>query len=124
MRRVALVSWMLILAASLGGGVWAAQNLHRQQQQLPEMPPDTAGLQPIEERPLAAGRIVSLDGPAGRVTIAHRGIGRFHIESGKTDFVVPDKTLLTGLTPGDKVRFDVMREGKQRYAITRLENAN
>ncbi len=124
MRRVVIVSWLLVLAASAWGGVWAAQRIAAKQQHLPEIPPNIMSLPPAEEHPLAAGRIVALDNATGRVTIAHRGVGRFYIEPGKTVFAVHDKSLLMGFTPGDKVRFDVTRDGKQRYAITKLENSN
>src|SRR5690348_4399808 len=101
MRRVVIFSWLLVLAASVWGGVWAAQRIAAKPQHLPETPPNVASLPPAEEQPLAAGRIVALDEATGRVTIAHRGVGRFYIEPGKTMFVVHDKSLLTGLSPGD-----------------------
>jgi len=36
---------------------------------------------------------------------------------------VDQANLLLGLTPGDKIRFDVNRVGR-RYLVTRLENSN
>ncbi len=122
MRRVFTISCMLILAVSAGGGVWAAERISSKPC-LAAIPADAASLQPIEEYPLAAGRIVALDARTGRVTITHRRIGRFYIDPGTSVFHVQDRAMLTGLTPGDRVRFDVERDGR-RYDITRLENSN
>jgi Cu/Ag efflux protein CusF len=72
---------------------------------------------------LAAGKIVAVDGKDGRLTVRHRGVARFYLDPGTNIFRVEDPALLTGLTPGDKIRFDVAREGK-RYTITRIENSN
>ena len=122
MRRVFTISCLLILAVSAGGGVWAAQRIAAKPCTA-EIPADAASLQPVQEYPLAAGRIVALDARTGRVTIAHHGIGRFYINAGTSVFYAPNPAVLTGLTPGDKVRFDVERDGR-RYDITRLENSN
>jgi Cu/Ag efflux protein CusF len=51
------------------------------------------------------------------------GIPHFYLDPGIFIFHVDDRALLTGLTPGDKIRFDVTRAGK-RFTITRLENSN
>ncbi len=122
MRRVFTISCMLILAVSAGGGVWAAERISSKPC-LAAIPADAASLQPIEEYPLAAGRIVALDARTGRVTITHRRIGRFYIDPGTSVFHVQDRAMLTGLTAGDRVRFDVQRDGR-RYDVTRLENSN
>lgn len=122
MRRIALISWLVVLGATVAGGVWASQrmaSMHR-----PAAPSiNLANVAPMEEMPLAAGRIVSMDPAAGRVTVRHQGIGRFYLDPGANVFHVQDPTLLAGLTPGDKIRFGVERDGK-RYTITRIENSN
>jgi len=128
MRRIVLVSWLVILSATVGGGVWAAQRIAVKPCSA-AAPPTSLGranlssLQPVEEFPLAAGRIVAVDAKDGRLTLKHRGVARFYLDPGTFIFHVEDRTLLTGLTPGDKIRFDVAREGK-RYTITRIENSN
>ena len=128
MRRMALISWLVILTATVGGGVWAAQRIVAKPCASTASPSnltkaDLASLQPVEEFPLAAGKIVAVDAKDGRVTIKHRGIARFYLEPGTYIFHVEDRSLLTGLTAGDKIRFDVARNGK-RYDITRIENSN
>ena len=125
MRRIALISWLVILTATVGGGVWAAQRIAAKpcSATAPPAQLDLASLQPVEEFPLAAGKIVAVDAKDGRLTVRHRGVDRFYLEPGTYIFHVEDRSLLTGLTPGDKIRFDVARNGK-RYDITRIENSN
>ena len=127
MRRIALISWLVIVCATVGGGVWAAQRIAAKpctaSAPTSLTTTDLARLQPVEELPLAAGKIVAVDNKDGRLTVKHRGVARFYLDPGTYIFHVEDRSLLTGLTPGDKIRFDVEREGK-RYAITRIENSN
>ena len=128
MRRIALVSWLVILSATIAGGVWAAQRIAAKPCTTTATSTsltrdDLARLQPVEEFPLAAGRIVAVDAKDGRLTIKHRGVERFYLEPGTFIFHVEDRSLLIGLTPGDKIRFDVARNGK-RYDIRRIENSN
>ena len=128
MRRIALVSWLVILSATIAGGVWAAQRIAAKPCTTAATSTsltraDLARLQPVEEFPLAAGKIVAVDATDGRLTVRHRGVGRFYLEPGTRIFHVEDRSLLTGLTPGDKIRFDVARNGK-RYDIRRIENSN
>jgi Cu/Ag efflux protein CusF len=82
-----------------------------------------ATLQPMQEYPLAAGRIVAVDGRAGKVTVAHGPIPQFHLERTTRIFPVEDRTLLAGHSSGDKIRFELHRQ-HGRYVITRLENSN
>jgi Cu/Ag efflux protein CusF len=44
-------------------------------------------------------------------------------EGGVRVFAVEDPTILKGLSAGDRVRFDVEREGRH-YVLTHLENSN
>lgn len=84
---------------------------------------DLAALQPAEELPLAAGRIVSVNEKDGTLTIHHGAIPRYELDRMTRVFPVENKALLTGHTPGDKVRFDLVRKNG-RYVISRLENSN
>ena len=124
MRRVSLfaISWLLILVASTGGGVWAAERLS-DESCIPEIPAKAAGLAPAQEEPLAVGQILALDAKAGRVTIVHRGVEHLYIQPGTSVFRVKNPAVLAGFSPGDKVRFDIVRDGK-RFAVTHLENSN
>jgi Cu/Ag efflux protein CusF len=118
---------LVILTATVGGGVWAAQRIAAKPCSAATSASltkaDLASLQPVEEYPLTAGKIVAVDAQDGRLTVRHRGVERFYLEPGTYIFHVEDRSLLTGLTAGDKIRFDVARNGK-RYDITRIENSN
>jgi len=123
MPRIALVTWLVILSAMTGGAVLAAERMAKPCTAVAVPRAELASLQPVEEYPLAAGKIVAVDAKDGRLTVRHGGIARFYLDPGTFIFHVDDRALLTGLTPGDKIRFDVTRAGK-RFTITRLENSN
>jgi len=123
MRRVMLISWLVILTATIGGGVWAAERMATKPCAAAAPPATLASLAPPNELALTAGKIVAVDAKDGRLTVNHRGVARYYLEPGTFIFGVEDPALLTGLTPGDKIRFDVERAGK-RYTITRIENSN
>jgi Cu/Ag efflux protein CusF len=73
--------------------------------------------------PLASGRVVAVDRAGGRITLEYRPIPQLFLEGGTRIFNVGDPTSLKGLGPGDKVRFEVERDGRG-YTITRLVNSN
>lgn len=70
---------------------------------------------------LAFGRVVKVDIDDGKITIEHRPIWRFYMEATTRIFKVRDVTMLTGLTPGDRIRFKVER-AEDGFFITRIEN--
>lgn len=76
-----------------------------------------------DDQPLPRGRVVALDETAGSITLDYAPIPRLFLEGGTRTFAVDDPAVLTGLSPGDKVRFDVERTGR-RYTVTHLENTN
>ncbi len=71
---------------------------------------------------LASGRIVAVDKSAGRVTIDYRPLPLLP-EGGVRVFAVEDPASLKDLGPGDRVRFEVERDGRG-FIVTRLENSN
>lgn len=75
------------------------------------------------DEPLPAGRVVAVDRAAGRITLEFRPIPQLFLEGGTRIFRVENPTSLKGLGPGDKVRFEVERNGRN-YIITRIENSN
>jgi Cu/Ag efflux protein CusF len=85
--------------------------------------PQPAEQVPSAEQVLSAGRIVKVDIGAGKITIDHKPISRFHLESMTRIFRVKDPTMLTALTPGDKIRFRVER-GDDGFIVTDIENSN
>ena len=72
---------------------------------------------------LSTGRVVQVDMDARKITIEHRPIKRFYMESMIMTFRVKDPAVLTGLTPGDKIRFEVQRD-PDGFIITKIENTN
>ena len=79
-------------------------------------------VEPFDE-PLARGRVIAVDRAGGRVTLEYPPIPELFLEGGKRIFAVKDPVYLKALGPGDKVRFDVEREGRT-YTIKRIENSN
>jgi Cu/Ag efflux protein CusF len=82
----------------------------------------TEAMQPTGEV-LTSGQVVKVDVNAGRITIEHKAIWRFYMESATRIFEVRDATMLTGLTPGDRIRFRIERT-ESGFVITWIENAN
>lgn len=83
---------------------------------------EAAHEQPLDE-PLPTGRVVAVDRVAGRITLEFKPMPQFFLEGGTRIFRVEDPASLKGLGPGDKVRFEVERNGRT-YTITRIENSN
>ena len=75
------------------------------------------------DEPLATGRVVAVDRAAGRITLEFRPIPQLLLEGGTRIFPVKDPASLKGLGPGDKVRFEVERDGRS-FVVTRVENSN
>jgi Cu/Ag efflux protein CusF len=97
---------------------------------LPGEPPVEERHQAIQEKvvappdePLASGRVVAVDRAGSRITLEYRPIPAMFLEGGTRIFHVGDPTSLKGLGPGDKVRFEVERDGRS-YTIIRLVNSN
>ncbi|MBI3196586.1 MAG: copper-binding protein [Rhodospirillales bacterium] len=80
-------------------------------------------VQPVPSMPLASGRVVAVDRTAGKVTLDYPPIPQLLLEGGVRNFAVQDAAWLTGLTPGDKVRFEVEREGRG-FIVKRIVNSN
>jgi Cu/Ag efflux protein CusF len=77
---------------------------------------------PPNDAQMASGQIVAVDPAAGRITLDYRPLPLLP-EGGVRIFAVEDPTILKGLSAGDRVRFEVEREGRN-YVVTRLENSN
>ncbi|WP_422031209.1 copper-binding protein [Reyranella sp.] len=75
-----------------------------------------------DDTPLGSGRVVAVDPAAGRITLEYRPLPLLP-EGGVRVFAVEDPALLKGLSAGDRVRFDVERDGR-RYVLRHLENSN
>jgi|GEM_PF-6443027 len=115
---------MLMLAATIGlaGSVVAAETMvdpwpHSYDDEM------SGSVQPVPSMPLASGRVVAVDRTGGRITLDYPPIPQLLLEGGTRNFTVQDAALLTGLTPGDKVRFEVEREGRG-FIVKRIVNSN
>lgn len=75
------------------------------------------------EQILSAGRVVKVDRDAGKIAIEHKPITHLYMEAMTMIFRVKDPAMLTGLTPGDKIRFKVERDD-DGFVVTRIENSN
>lgn len=71
---------------------------------------------------MASGRIVAIDPAAGRITLDYRPLPLLP-EGGIRIFTVENPASLNGFSAGDRVRFEVEREGRS-FVVTRLENSN
>lgn len=80
-------------------------------------------VQPPARMPLASGRVVAVDRAAGKITLAYPAIPQLLLEGGTRNFAVQDAAFLTGLTPGDRVRFEIEREGRS-FIVKRIVNNN
>lgn len=83
---------------------------------------DTCAVEAPNDTPLASGRVVAVDPAAGRITLDYRPLPLLP-EGGVRVFTVEDPALLKGLGAGDRVRFEVERDGRG-FVVTRLENSN
>ena len=72
---------------------------------------------------LGNGRVVAVDRVGSRVTLEYQPIPEIFLEGGTRIFQVEDPAWLTGLMPGDKIRFGIERESRS-YLVTRIQNSN
>ena len=74
------------------------------------------------DAPLASGRVVAIDPAAGKITLDYRPLPLLP-EGGVRVFSVENPAILKGFSAGDRVRFEVERDGR-RYVLRHLENNN
>jgi Cu/Ag efflux protein CusF len=110
----------LVVTIGLAGSVVAAETMYD-----PWPYEDEAqGSSPsARSGPFASGRVVAVDRTAGKVTLEYPPIPQLLLEGGTRNFAVQDAALLTSLAPGDKVRFEVEREGRS-FVVRRIVNSN
>lgn len=83
---------------------------------------ETCTAETPDDTPLATGRVVAIDPAAGKITLDYRPLPLLP-EGGVRVFSVEDPAILKGLSAGDRVRFEVERDGR-RYVLRHLENSN
>ncbi len=82
-----------------------------------------ASVQLPPSRPFAPGRVVAVDQAASKITIEYPAIPQLLLEGGVRKFAVQDAASLTSLAPGDKVRFEVEREGRN-FIVRHIVHSN
>jgi len=69
------------------------------------------------------GQVVKIDPSADKITIKHGPIKKFDMDDGMTMvWRVQDPTLLKGIKPGDRIKFDPDRVNGQ-FTATKIEKA-
>ena len=71
---------------------------------------------------LADGEVRKVDQDTGKVTIKHGEIKHLDMPGMTMVFTAKDKSLLTGVKPGDKIRFMVVSEGG-KMVVTDIQQA-
>ena len=84
---------------------------------------DTAAAATATDDRLVRGKVVAVDPAHNRITLEYRPIPEQFLEGGTRIFDVAQEVPLRGLSAGDKIRFDVERDGR-RYIVVRLVNSN
>lgn len=77
---------------------------------------------PSEAASMSDGMVKKVDQDTGKATIQHGEIKHLDMPGMTMVFTVKDKGLLTGLKPGDKIKFMVVSEGG-RLLITDIQPA-
>jgi Cu/Ag efflux protein CusF len=78
---------------------------------------------PIGQAHKAQGTINSIDAQAGTVNINHAAIPSLNWPAMTMDFTVKDKSMLNGVRPGQKIDFDIVQQGPDRFIVTRIAPA-
>lgn len=73
--------------------------------------------------PLTEGEIKKIDTAAGKITLKHGPIEKLEMPGMTMVFQLKDKALLSGLSVGDMVLFDVERTGGA-MTVTDIKKAN
>ena len=74
----------------------------------------------ITETYQGKGRVNSVDTKAGRVNLSHGPVAGLDLPGTPMDIVVQDKTALSRLKPGQKIKFKLMEVRKGQYEISEI----
>lgn len=69
------------------------------------------------------GTVNSVDAKAGKVNLTHGPIATLKWPGMTMDFQVKDNAVLKGVTPGQKVEFNIAQTGQSQFVITRITPA-
>ena len=122
-RKNVLGPITLAAAIVLAGSVHAAELTLPGEPEIDQRAEAVCDQAALPDEPLARGRIIAVDPKAGRITLEFQPILPLLPEGGRRIFQVADTKSLKGLGSGDKVRFEIERDGRS-YTVTRIENSN
>lgn len=74
------------------------------------------------ELPSVKGEITKIDASAGKLTIKHEPIPNLEMDAMTMVFKAADAAMLTGLNPGDKVKFQADKVNGQ-ITVVKMEKA-
>ena len=106
------------------GAAWSVAEAETMYDSSPYYEDETsAAVQLLPSGPFVPGRVVAVDHGASKITIEYPAIPQLLLEGGTRNFAVQDAALLTNLTAGDKVRFEVEREGRN-FVVRNIVHSN
>src|SRR5258708_3299632 len=125
MTRKHILVWLTFAATIFAAGQALPMQTLPGEPEIDDRAEAAAHEQPVlpDDEPLARGRVVAVDRKAGTITLEFQPIPQQFLDGGRRVFRVENTALLKGLGPGDKVRFDVERNGRT-YTVTHIENTN
>lgn len=69
------------------------------------------------------GTVNSVDAKAGKVNLTHGPVPSLNWPGMTMDFQVKDNAVLKGITPGQKVEFNIAQTGQSQFVITSITPA-
>lgn len=66
------------------------------------------------------GEVVVVDKATGKVKLKHEAVPELEWPGMTMDFKVKDKAILKGINPGQKVVFEVVKEGPGKFYVNRI----
>jgi len=114
MKKIFAISLLGMLAASAGNALASGegQSMKHDGMQMQGMQQAAAG-----QMHHGAGMVNRVDAAHNKINLTHGPIKTLGWPGMTMDFMVKDPALLHGLHAGQKVRFDVVKDGKKYYIV-------
>lgn len=114
MKTVQSIMSSALLSLALVGGTAIAQGAHHNHGGKVETPAAAADM--------ADGEVRKINKTSGKVTLKHGDIKSIDMPPMTMVFGVADKAMLDGIAEGDKVKFNVKKDGSN-YVVTEIKKA-
>ena len=109
------IAGSLLLALSVGSGaVLADEHKHGMNHAAMQQAASTSQAHKAE------GVVNSVDSRNGKVNMTHGPVESLGWPGMTMDFAVKDKAILKGINPGQKVAFEVVKEGPGKFYVNRI----